>query len=226
MRKEVISQRSAYSDFHIQGNCATRCPSPRGAEITHQLIACEVSDTMEISRRGARVLSRHPVGEQRASKVKFLKPFSSGPPPRSSSADGSGGHRWKHRVPAVRSFSRGVLPSLSGKERVPLPRGAPKPGRASSPRWDARLGGRVVTQLYASHLDRSAGAREGVPCVLGGTVRISKVKPAGAAPTGKSARPLPPATPPAPPHWPRSGSWVRAILLLGTLPFLSFPTIY
>ena len=88
----------------------------------------------------------------------------------------------------------GVLPSLSGKERVPLPRGAPKPGRASPPRWGARLGGgRVVTQLYAPHLDRSAGAREGVPCVLGGTVRISKVKPAGAAPTGKSARPHPPA---------------------------------
>lgn len=134
MRKEVISQRSApYSDFHIQGNCSTRCPSPRGAEITHQLIAYEVSDTMEISRRGARVPSRHPVGEQRASKVKFLKPFSSGPPPRSSStsrvsADGSGGHRWKHRVPAACSFSRGVLASLSGKERVPLPRGAPKPG--------------------------------------------------------------------------------------------------
>lgn len=198
----MISQRSApYSDFHIQGNCATRCPSPRGAEITHQLIAYEVSDTMEISRRGARVPSRHPVGEQRASKVKFLKPFSSGPPPRSSStsrvsADGSGGHRWKHRVPAARSFSRGVLASLSGKERVPLPRGALKPGRGRPPspaRWGARLRGRVVTQICAPHLGESAGAQEGVPRVLGGTVRISKVKPAGAAPTGKSARPLPPA---------------------------------
>ena len=69
------------------------------------------------------------------------------------------------------------------------------------------------------------GSRRGPVCPWG-YVRISKVKPAGAAPTGKSARPLPPATPPAPPHWPRSGSWVRAILLLGTLPFLSFPTIY
>ena len=195
MRKEVISQRSApYSDFHIQGNCATRCPSPRGAQITHQLIACEVSDTMEISRRGARVLSRHPVGDQRASEVKFLKPFSSGPPPRSSSADGSGGHRWKHRVPAARSFSWGFFLPSPGKNAFlypeeprnlaePLPQGG-------APGWG---GGRVVTQLYAPHLDRSAGAREGVPCVLGGTVRISKVKPAGAAPTGKSARPHPPA---------------------------------
>lgn len=71
------------------------------------------------------MLSRRPVGEQRASKVKFLKPFSPVPAPRSSSAppvsaDGSGGHTWKYRVPAARSFSRGVLPCLSGKERGAL----------------------------------------------------------------------------------------------------------
>ena len=149
---------------------------------------------MENSRRGARVLSRRPVGEQRASKVKFPKPFSPVPPHALA-----GGHRWQYPVPAARSFSRGVLPSLSGKERggllQPKVPGNPAQGArplppAGAPGWGW---GRVVTQLYAPHLDRSAGAREGVPCVLGGTVRISKVKPAGAAPTGKSAWPLPPA---------------------------------
>ena len=53
MRKEGVSQRSApYSDFHIQGNCATRRRLPEGAEITHQLIACEVSDNGKFKEGG------------------------------------------------------------------------------------------------------------------------------------------------------------------------------
>lgn len=181
---------------------------------------------MEISRRGARVPSRHPVGEQRASKVKFLKPFSSGPPPRSSStsrvsADGSGGHRWKHRVPAARSFSRGVLASLSGKERVPLPRVSPRTWPSGAPGLRGRSSPRSVLPTWTNLL-----AREGVPCVLGGTVRISKVK-ASRQRTHRQVSPAP-SRPraPAPTNWPRSGSWVRVILLWGLCPFLSFPTIY
>lgn len=104
------------------------------------------------------MLSRHPVGDQRASEVKFLKPFSSGPPPRSSSADGSGGHRWKHRVPAARSFSWGFFLPSPGKNAFlypeeprnlaePLPQGgAPGWGGGGSspssmlPTWTDLLG--------------------------------------------------------------------------------------
>ena len=77
------------------------------------------------------MMSKHPVGAQRASKVKFLKQFLPPPsaPPSSSSAppvlaDGCKSDRFEQYVPAARShqpagqlqlFTR-VLPSLPGKE--------------------------------------------------------------------------------------------------------------
>lgn len=179
------------------------------------------------------MLSRRPVGEQRASKVKFpsqshaLAPHLLYRLMALGATDGSTASRPRAAFPGGFFLpSPGKNKARSSSQRSPetrprapalsrrLGRQAGGGREGSSPRsvlptWTDLLGlekGSRVSLGYRPHLQSEASR--------GSTHRqVSLALSSGPAP--------------APTSWPGSGSWVRAILLLlGTLPYLSFPTIY
>ena len=127
------------------------------------------------------------------------------------------------------------FPLRERTRRAPLARGArkPGPGRPLSPAGrGARLGGweggwggsppRSVLPAWTDLLGLEKGSRVSLgyrPHLQSEASRGSTHRQVSLAPSSGPA--------PAPTSWPGSGSWVRAILLLlGTLPYLSFPMIY